>query len=112
MIKLWESLLSRLGIRRGGGRRFFALEARLYTALTELAEQEQRPVAEVYADLLAEGLAQRQTYKELRQRWLVLSPREQDVTAFTCLRYTNRQIAGLSRKRLKRLVMLNNFALP
>jgi DNA-binding CsgD family transcriptional regulator len=28
------------------------------------------------------------------QLWLQLSPREQDVTAFACLRYTNRQIAA------------------
>jgi len=37
---------------------------------------------------------------ELYQRWIMLSPREQDVTALTCLRYTNPQIAarlGLSR---------------
>jgi len=36
---------------------------------------------------------------ELYQRWLSLSPREQDVVALTCLGYTNRQMAfrlGLS----------------
>jgi DNA-binding CsgD family transcriptional regulator len=29
-----------------------------------------------------------------QQLWLYLSPREQDVTALTCLKYTNRQIAA------------------
>jgi DNA-binding CsgD family transcriptional regulator len=29
-----------------------------------------------------------------QQLWINLSPREQDVTAFTCLKYTNRQIAA------------------
>lgn len=33
--------------------------------------------------------------EDLRQQlWLHLSPREQDVTALTCLKYTNRQIAA------------------
>lgn len=31
---------------------------------------------------------------ELYQRWIMLSPREQEVTALTCLRYTNPQIAS------------------
>jgi DNA-binding CsgD family transcriptional regulator len=31
---------------------------------------------------------------ERLQLWLHLSPREQDVTALTCLKYTNRQIAA------------------
>lgn len=31
---------------------------------------------------------------ERYQRWIRLSPREQDVTALTCLRYTNPQIAA------------------
>lgn len=41
---------------------------------------------------------------DLQQRWLLLSPREQDVTALTCLRFTNPQIAarlGLSKETVK-----------
>ena len=41
---------------------------------------------------------------ELYQRWIRLSPREQDVTALTCLKYTNPQIAarlGLSTETVK-----------
>ena len=33
------------------------------------------------------------SYNDLYQRWLSLTPREQDVIALTCLGYTNRQIA-------------------
>jgi len=93
-MKLWEGLLARLGLKRGAGTRSFALDANLHSALVAQAEREQRPAEEVYADLLATALAQRQTYEELWQRWLDLSPREQEVTAFTCLGYTNRQIAA------------------
>jgi len=94
MIKLWESLLSRLGIRRGGGTHSIALEASLHTALMELAEQEQRPAEEVQVDMIVTALAQRETHGELYHRWQSLSPREQEVTALACLGYTNRQIAA------------------
>jgi len=57
------------------------------------ADQEQLPAEEIQADLLTAGLAQRRTHEELWQRWLSLSLRELDVTAFTCLGYANRQIA-------------------
>ncbi len=108
MIKLWESLLSRLGIRRGGGRRFFALEARLYTALTELAEQEHRPAEEVQADMIVTALAQRETHGELYHRWQSLSPREQEVTALACRGDTNRQIAA--RLGVSPETVLNRFS--
>lgn len=53
---------------------------------------------------------------ELYQRWILLSPREQDVTALTCLRFTNPQIAarlGLSRETVKTYLqkVLNKFGL-
>ncbi|MCX6038645.1 MAG: helix-turn-helix transcriptional regulator [Chloroflexi bacterium] len=97
-------MLSRLGIRRGGGRRFFALEARLYTALMELAEQEHRPAEEVHADMIVTALAQWETHGELYHRWQSLSPREQEVTALTCRGFTNRQMAarlGISAETIK-----------
>ena len=94
MIKRFEELLARLGLKRTSGPRSFALEAGLRSVLVELAEQEGRPAEEVQADLLRTALAQRQAHEDLWQRWQALSPREQDVTAFTCLGYTNRQIAS------------------
>ena len=42
--------------------------------------------------------------QELYRLWILLSPREQDVTALTCLRYTNPQIAarlGLSKETIR-----------
>jgi DNA-binding CsgD family transcriptional regulator len=93
MMMLWEELLARLGLKREAGTRSFALNASLHSALMDLADQEQRSVAEVQSDLLTDALRRRQTHDELWQRWQKLSPREQDVTAFTCLGYTNRQIA-------------------
>ncbi|HEX7540921.1 MAG TPA: hypothetical protein VF352_02215 [Anaerolineales bacterium] len=50
MIKRFEGLLARLGLKRAAGRRSFALDASLRTALTNLADQEQRLAEEVQAD--------------------------------------------------------------
>ena len=90
----WNCLLTLLGLKRDSGPRYFELDEALRTALVDLADQEQRPAEEIQADLLAAGLAQRYTHNELWRRWESLSPREQDVTALTCLGYTNRQIAA------------------
>lgn len=53
---------------------------------------------------------------ELYKKWILLSPREQDVTALTCLRFTNPQIAvhlGLSKETVKTYLqkVLNKFGL-
>jgi DNA-binding CsgD family transcriptional regulator len=93
-MKPWERLLVLIGLQSKKGRRYYELDASLHTALVDLAEREQRPVEEVQADLLARALAQQHMHGELWERWQWLSPREQEVTAFTCLGYTNRQIAA------------------
>jgi DNA-binding CsgD family transcriptional regulator len=94
MKKRFEGFLARLGLKRVAERRSFQLDARLRAALVDLAEQEQRPVEEVQADLLATAITQRQWREWSSRHWQALSPREQDVTAFTCLGYTNRQMAA------------------
>jgi len=104
MMKTWERLLSLLGFRTVAGRHIFSLDDNLHTALVKLADQEQRSVEEVQADLLAAAMAQRQTHGEMWKRWQSLSPREQDVSALACLGYTNRQIAarlGISDETVK-----------
>jgi DNA-binding CsgD family transcriptional regulator len=104
MIKGFEGLLARLGLKRDAGTRAFALDANLRSALVAQAEQEQRPTEELYADLLTTALAHRQTNAMLMDRWQTLSPRGQDVTALTCRGYTNRQIAarlGVSEETVK-----------
>jgi len=72
----------------------FKLDGRLTLSLRTLAEREQRSVEEVAASLIAAGLDQYYATDARRQYWQSLSPREQDVTALTCLNHTNRQIAA------------------
>ena len=94
MIELWDRLSDLFRTRRTLRWRYFALEESLHTAVVQRADQEQRPVDEIQAELVAAGLAQLQTADWLKQRWASLSPREQQVTALTCLGNTNRQMAG------------------
>jgi DNA-binding NarL/FixJ family response regulator len=75
--------------------RDYELDEPLQVALAERAGLEQRLPADVRADLLAAGLANLQISEGLRPCWEKLSVREQQVTALTCLGYTNRQMASL-----------------
>ena len=61
--------------------------------LRELSQREMRPEDEIAADLLANALARHQAAEENLLRWRALTPREQEVSALTCLNYTNIQIA-------------------
>jgi DNA-binding CsgD family transcriptional regulator len=94
MIELWDCLLTLLRTQRTPASRYFELDEPLYTALVSQANREQRPVEQLQAELLAAGLAHLQTLDGLQQRWGTLSQREQQVTALTCLGYTNRQMAA------------------
>ena len=91
----WGRLFTLLRMMRGSGLRHFELNERLQTALVDRADREQRPVEDIQEELLAAGLNQLETSDGLRQRWNALSPRERDVTAYTCLGYTNRRMAIL-----------------
>jgi len=101
-MKLLDRLLDKLGLRRLERRRF-TLDGQLVTYLQELADDEQRPAAEVAGELLARGAAQRDQANETYQCWLSLSHREQEVAALICLGYTNRHIG-------KRLVISEQTA--
>ena len=101
-MKLLDRLLDKLGLRRLERRRF-TLDGQLVTYLQELAEDEQRPAAEVAGELLVRGAAQRDQANEAYQCWLSLSHREQEVAALICLGYTNRHIG-------KRLVISEQTA--
>lgn len=61
--------------------------------VTDLATQEKHELEKSNSDSLAVSLTHDQAFNDLYQRWLSLSPRDQDVIALTCLGYTNRQIA-------------------
>ena len=93
-MELWDRLLALLRLRPGLAGRYFELDEPLQAALQERADREQRPLKQVQAELLAAGLAQLQSSDGLKQRWETLSRREQEVTALTCLGYTNRQMAA------------------
>lgn len=93
-MKPWDRLLALLRLQPGSDPRYFELDEPLHAALAERADRDQRPVEQVQAELLAAGLAQLQSSDGLKQRWETLSPREQEVTALTCLGYTNRQMAA------------------
>jgi DNA-binding CsgD family transcriptional regulator len=98
-------LLRRLGIRREPtSLRHYQVENGFLAIISELAQQEQRPEEEIHADLLADAIARRNITHEIWDRWQSLSPREQEVTALTCLGYTNYQIAaklGVSHTTIK-----------
>jgi DNA-binding NarL/FixJ family response regulator len=93
-MKLLDILLVKLGLRRGAETRTFELDAPLHAVVSDLAEKEQRPPEEIASNLLAAGLAQKQTHNALVRCWESLSVREQEVVALSCLGYTNRQIAA------------------
>jgi len=89
-----ERLLAFLRKPPGQPRRTFELDGPLQAALAERADREQRPLEQVQAELLRAGLAQVQSSDGLNQCWERLSRRERDVSALTCLGYTNRQMAA------------------
>jgi DNA-binding CsgD family transcriptional regulator len=62
-------------------------------ALRELSQSELRPEDEIAADLLTNAIARHQAAEENLRRWRALTPREQEVSALTCLNFTNVQIA-------------------
>ncbi|PWB56004.1 MAG: hypothetical protein C3F13_02785 [Anaerolineales bacterium] len=89
-----KRLLSRLGFKRNSGR-MYALDDQAYSVLESLAVREQRSAEDVHAAILADAVEKRNTQDALVACWESLSPREKDVTALTCLWYTNRQIAAI-----------------
>ena len=93
-MRLWERLLAFLRMQPGSPRSYFELDEPLHTALVEWADREQLPLEQIQAELLAAGLANLQSSDGLKQCWEKLSRREQEVTALTCLGYTNRQMAA------------------
>ncbi len=72
---------------------FIKLNDELSLALARLAEQEDRPVDELGQDMLNFALQHRQAAAENLEAWESLTPREKEVTALTCLSYTNQEIA-------------------
>jgi DNA-binding NarL/FixJ family response regulator len=90
----WTELFARLGLKKKYGMHRYEVDAALARALEELALREQRPVGEIVAEVVSSGLERRSHEDDNHLCWQSLTPREQDITAFACLGYTNRQIAN------------------
>jgi DNA-binding NarL/FixJ family response regulator len=93
-MELWKRLLALLRLQPGSQPRQFELDEPLHSALAERADRDQLPLAQVEQELLRAGLAHLQSSDGLKECWEMLSWREQEVTALTCLGYTNRQIGA------------------
>ncbi|NUM45843.1 MAG: helix-turn-helix transcriptional regulator [Anaerolineales bacterium] len=64
------------------------------TPLRAIAELEQRSPEDVANEILAYGLEKYEHLDEKLAKWHTLTAREQQVTALTCLKYTNHAIAS------------------
>jgi len=91
---LFNRLLKHLGLLRVREPRKYGLDISLQPLLESMAEHQQRSPDEMVSDLVDEAISRRQLDADLWRRWLSLSPREQQVTALTCLGETNPQIAA------------------
>lgn len=89
-----DRLLHLLGAHRDAVPKCYELDECFHIVLEDLAQQEQRPMEDIHADLISSALSHRHTSRVLWNQWRSLSPREQDVAALTCLGYTNPQIAA------------------
>ena len=90
---IWQRILRVLGYAPPSRLAFHADEE-LLQSLQTIAEREQRHTGEIASELLSSALEQRQVDDGLVAHWRILSPREQQVAALTCLNFTNRQIAA------------------
>jgi DNA-binding CsgD family transcriptional regulator len=75
-------------------RRIMRPEGQIGRALRELSESELRPEDEIAADLLTNAIARHQAAETNLRLWRALTPREQEVSALTCLNFTNVEIAN------------------
>jgi DNA-binding NarL/FixJ family response regulator len=75
--------------------RRYNLDETLIDIVSEMAAQQGRSEEEIVAELMKSGLSQRSAEDRLWECWESLTRREKQITALTCLGYTNRQIAYL-----------------
>ncbi len=83
-----------MGLRSGSNSRYFEISESLQVTLHTLANHEGRSEQELIPDLLAAGLDQYRSIDKHWSNWESLSQREKEVAAFSCLGFTNRQIAA------------------
>ena len=92
-MSILQRLLYWIGLRSDPGPRKYEVTAPLQVSLTTHAKHEGRPEHELFLDIVAAGLTQYSTHDRVWKQWESLTPREQEVTAFVCLGFTNRQMA-------------------
>ena len=72
----------------------FTLDVEMLQSLQTLAEREKRTPEEIANQILGDALRSHQAQQENWQRWQTLTPREKEIAALICLKYTSRQIAA------------------
>lgn len=92
-MSLIQRLLRALGYSRHR-KLSFRVEEEWLRSLQDISVREQRTAEEVAAEMLENGLLNHRDAVDVNRLWEQLSPREKQVTALVCLRYTNRQIAS------------------
>jgi DNA-binding CsgD family transcriptional regulator len=92
-MSLKQRLLRLLGYSRPH-KLSFRVEEEWLRSLQDISEREQRTAEDVAVEMLENGLLRRRDAIDVDRLWDQLSPREKQVTALICLRYTNRQIAS------------------
>jgi len=93
-MSFFQRLLQTLGLAQEAETRLFELDEELHTSLQNLATREQRPIQELTTELLQHALEDHRAAESQLNLWYELSPRQQDIAALICLRYTNPQIAA------------------
>lgn len=71
-----------------------ALDVNTLRSLEFLAQQEKRTPGEVANQFLGDAFLSHQAQIDNWQRWMSLSPREQEIAALICLNYTTCQVAA------------------
>ena len=93
-MNLLTRLLHILGLNLAPKTHKYTLDVSLQDAVDLLAQKQQRSPDEVISNLVACELANQSANEWLREQWMSLTAREQQVTALTCLGYTNPQMAA------------------
>ena len=95
-MSIWDRFLYLIGKRPTPGPRtyHFDVSDSLQVTLSTIAKDEGRPELDLIPELLNAGLTQYISNESLWKKWESLSPREKDVAALVCLRYTNREIGA------------------
>ena len=75
-------------------RQFIRLNEELFTLLEALAAAQGRTVPDLVSDTLYGAVYTNHAQARNDNRWLELTPREQQVAALACLGYTNQAIAA------------------